>query len=124
MIITVINMKFEIFFITSEFKELIDEKILKEMLDMENDDYYKKQISYFFLKPKKNDVYEVLKNQLGTRDDIIIDDEIVIFRNQVTGDSAKLTYGEDNSFYINCNDRYNPLLNALITKYSILLYEI
>lgn len=120
----VIIMKYEIFFITSEFKELIDEKILKEMLYMENDDYYKKQISYFFLKPKKSDVYGVLKNQLGTRDDIIIDDDIVLFRNQVTGDSAKLTMGEDNCFYINCNDRFNPLLNALITKYSILLYEI
>lgn len=117
-------MKYEIYFITNEFKELIDEKILKVMLDLKEDDFFRKQFSYFFLKPKKEEVYNLLQNKLNERDDIIIDDDIVLYKNQITGDSAKLIYSENNCFYINCNDRYNPLLTALVSNYNILLYEI
>lgn len=121
--LTVIKMRYEIYFITSEFKELINEKILKVMLDIKEDDFYKKQISYFFLKPKKEDVYNLLKTKLQNREDIIIDEDIIIFKNQITGESAKLVCNENSCFFINCTDRTNPILTALISKYNILLYE-
>ncbi|MCH5171618.1 MAG: hypothetical protein J1F31_02150 [Erysipelotrichales bacterium] len=117
-------MKYELYFITSEFKELIDEKVLKFMLEIKEDDFYKKQISYFFLNPKKEEVYNLLKTKLKDREDVIIDDDIVIFKNQITGESAKLIYTSDNRFCIHCNDRHNPLLIALISKFNVLLYEI
>lgn len=121
--LTVIKMKYEIYFITSEFKELIDEKILKVMLEIKEDDFYKKQFSYFFLRPKKEDIYNLLLAKLQEREDIIIDDDIVIFKNQITGESAKLFCNENNCFYINCTNRNNPILTALISKYNILLHD-
>ncbi len=116
-------MKYEIYFITSEFKELVDEKILRVMLDIKEDEFYKKQISYFFLKPKKEEIYNLLNAKLKSRDDIIIDEDIVLFKNQITGESAKLFY-DANNFYMNCQNRQNPLLIALIAKYNVLLYEV
>ena len=116
-------MKYEILLVNNEFKEIIDDKLVKEMLEMKDDEFNHKQFQYFFLPINKAKILEILKTKLGMRNDIIIDDEIVIYKNQITNETSKITF-IDNKAYIECENYNNPLILAIDNEFNILLHEI
>lgn len=119
----VIIMKYEILLVNNEFKEIIDDKLVKEMLEMKDDEFNHKQFKYFFLPIDKAKILEILKIKLGMRNDIIIDDEIVIYKNQITNETSKITFVDDKA-YIECVNYNNPLILAIDNEFNILLHEI
>lgn len=124
MMIMVIEMQYEIYFLANEFKELIDDSLLNELINVNDDEFSRRQLRYFFLPIKKEDVYTLLTNLIGKREDVIIDDDLILYKNQVTGESSKLTYGEDGSFYLSSDNMNNPILMSLIKKYHVLVHKI
>jgi len=124
MMIMVIEMQYEIYFLANEFKELIDDSLLNELINVNDDEFSRRQLRYFFLPIKKEEVYTLLTNLIGKREDVIIDDDLILYKNQVTGESSKLTYGEDGSFYLSSDNMNNPILMSLIKKYHVLVHKI
>lgn len=124
MMIMVIEMQYEIYFLANEFKELIDDSLLNELINVNDDEFSRRQLRYFFLPVKKEEVYMLLTNLIGKREDVIIDDDLILYKNQVTGESSKLTYGEDGSFYLSSDNMNNPILMSLIKKYHVLVHKI
>lgn len=124
MMIMVIEMQYEIYFLANEFKELIDDSLLNELINVNDDEFSRRQLRYFFLPVKKEEVYTLLTNLIGKREDVIIDDDLILYKNQVTGESSKLTYGEDGSFYLSSDNMNNPILMSLIKKYHVLVHKI
>lgn len=124
MMIMVIEMQYEIYFLANEFKELIDDSLLNELINVNADEFSRRQLRYFFLPIKKEEVYTLLTNLIGKREDVIIDDDLILYKNQVTGESSKLTYGEDGSFYLSSDNMNNPILMSLIKKYHVLVHKI
>ena len=116
-------MKYEILFVNNEFKEIIDDKLVQEMLEMKDDEFNHKQFKYFFLPIDKAKILEILKTKLGMRNDIIIDDEIIIYKNQITNEVSKITFVNDKAF-IDCESYDNPLILALNNTFNVLLHEI
>lgn len=108
-------------FVHKEFKELINDSIINELLEMKNDDFNKKQLSYFFYDIKIKEIKKILEKELFGRDDIIIDDELIIYKNQVTDDSARMKL-EDDKIYLICNNKDNPLVFALNKYYDLLFH--
>ena len=124
MMIMVIEMQYEIYFLANEFKELINDSLLNELINVNDDEFSRRQLRYFFLSIKKEEVYTLLTNLIGKREDVIIDDDLILYKNQVTGESSKLTYGEDGSFYLSSDNMNNPILMSLIKKYHVLVHKI
>lgn len=124
MMIMVIEMQYEIYFLANEFKELINDSLLNELINVNDDEFSRRQLRYFFLPIKKEEVYTLLTNLIGKREDVIIDDDLILYKNQVTGESSKLTYGEDGSFYLSSDNMNNPILMSLIKKYHVLVHKI
>ena len=120
----VIEMQYEIYFLANEFKDLIDDSLLNELINVNDDEFSRRQLRYFFLRIKKEEVYTLLTNLIGKREDVIIDDDLILYKNQVTGESSKLTYGEDGSFYLSSDNMNNPILMSLIKKYHVLVHKI
>ena len=116
-------MKYEILFVNNEFKEIIDDKLVQEMLEMKDDEFNHKQFQYFFLSLTKSQIIQAIKDKLNTRNDIIIDDEIIIYKNQITNEVSKITFLNDKAF-IDCERYDNPLILALNNNFNVLLHEI
>lgn len=119
----VIIMKYEILFVNNEFKEIIDDKLVQEMLEMKDDEFNHKQFQYFFLSLTKSQIIQTIKDRLNNRSDIIIDDEIIIYKNQITNEVSKITFLNDKAF-IDCERYDNPLILALNNSFNVLLHEI
>lgn len=119
----VIIMKYEILFVNNEFKEIIDDKLVQEMLEMKDDEFNHKQFQYFFLSLTKSQIIQTIKDRLNNRNDIIIDDEIIIYKNQITNEVSKITFLNDKAF-IDCERYDNPLILALNNSFNVLLHEI
>lgn len=116
-------MKYEILFVNNEFKEIIDDKLVQEMLEMKDDEFNHKQFQYFFLLVTKSQIIQTIKDRLNNRNDIIIDDEIIIYKNQITNEVSKITFLNDKAF-IDCERYDNPLILALNNSFNVLLHEI
>lgn len=116
-------MKYEILFVNNEFKEIIDDKLVQEMLEMKDDEFNHRQFQYFFLSLTKSQIIQTIKDRLNNRNDIIIDDEIIIYKNQITNEVSKITFLNDKAF-IDCERYDNPLILALNNSFNVLLHEI
>lgn len=116
-------MKYEIKFVYKEFQELIDDKILNELLEMKEDEFVLKQFSYFFYIVKKEELFNMFQNEFQHREDVIIDQDMIIYKNQVTLEAARLNY-EDGKVILTCDNEDNPLTFTLHKFYSILLHQI
>lgn len=116
-------MKYEIKFVNKEFQELIDDKILNELLEMKEDEFVLKQFSYFFYPVKKDELFDVFHKEFKNREDIIIDQDMIIYKNQITAEVARLNY-QDGKVLLMCDNKDNPLTFVLHKFYYILLHQI
>lgn len=113
------HMKYRMYFLNKEFKDVIDEKILKELLELHNDEFGNKQMKYFLAKITKNEIISFLDSRFSTREDIILDDDIVIYKNQVTNKVAKMFFQDE--IIVSCDELSNPLINEIKTEFNLLL---
>lgn len=109
-------MKYKVYFINRAFREVLNRDILVELIEKEEDEYRKKQLSHLLDEVPFSAILEKAKEYFYGRDDLAYSSREIILNNRVTNNISRIFY-EDNSIYVDANDEKNHIITFLNSNF-------